>query len=216
MSTSSFENLQFTFSGGSMLIPLAALPFAETMEFKEMVPSSILVLPPNYRFILFPETDGIHPNDIECVMIQANVSRDEAVNALRKHKNIVDAILACDDSPPDFKLEIEKYAGSECVCSMCLDNIENGSDIHRLPCNHVFHAHNCLGDKGIVNWIEDHKTCPYCRAKIDMQKKIGNEDGLDQEEIQIVMTQASCSRKDAVKSLKKHGNIVDAVLEIIP
>ena len=114
--------------------------------------------------------DGLDPNDIECVMTQANVSRTRAMKELKKHKNTVDAILACDDSPLDIKLEIEKYAGGECVCSMCLDNIESGSDIHRLPCNHVFHAHNCLGDKGIVNWIEDNKTCPYCRAKIDTPK----------------------------------------------
>ena len=212
------------------------------MEFREMIPSNVPIPIPSYRSVWFGYdtstplldqfvsrmvrstghdslhrilNDGLDPNDIECVMTQANVSRARAMKELKKHKNIVDAILACDDSPSDFKLEIEKYAGGECVCSMCLDNIESGSDIHKLSCNHIFHARNCLGDKGIANWIEDHKTCPYCRAKIDTPK-IDGEDGLDPEEIQIVMTQASCSRKDAVKSLKKHGNIVDAILEIIP
>lgn len=43
-----------------------------------------------------------------------------------------------------------------------------------------------------------------------------DDSGLDADEIQTVMTQANCSRAAAIKSLKKHKNIVDAILELTP
>jgi len=43
-----------------------------------------------------------------------------------------------------------------------------------------------------------------------------DESGLDPEEINTVMSQANCSRAKAVKALKKHQNIVDAILELTP
>jgi len=41
-----------------------------------------------------------------------------------------------------------------------------------------------------------------------------NEDGLDQDEIATVMKNARVSRPKAVKALRKHENIVDAILEL--
>jgi len=43
-----------------------------------------------------------------------------------------------------------------------------------------------------------------------------DETGLDPDEIQTVMNQASCSRARAVKALRKNKNIVDAILELTP
>jgi len=43
-----------------------------------------------------------------------------------------------------------------------------------------------------------------------------DEDGLDPDEIQTIMAQASCSRGKAVKALRKNKNIVDAILELTP
>jgi len=43
-----------------------------------------------------------------------------------------------------------------------------------------------------------------------------DEAGLDADEISTIITQANCSRARAVKALRKHGNIVDAILELTP
>jgi len=43
-----------------------------------------------------------------------------------------------------------------------------------------------------------------------------DESGLDADEISTVMIQANCSRSKAVKALRKHNNIVDAILELTP
>merc|ERR1740130_1497471 len=40
--------------------------------------------------------------------------------------------------------------------------------------------------------------------------------GLDADEINTIMQQAGCSRAKAVAALKKHSNIVDAILELTP
>jgi len=43
-----------------------------------------------------------------------------------------------------------------------------------------------------------------------------DESGLDPDEIKTIMQQASCSRSRAVKALRKHKNLVDAILELTP
>lgn len=43
-----------------------------------------------------------------------------------------------------------------------------------------------------------------------------DETGLDPDEINTIMQQANCSRAKAVKALRKHSNIVDAILELTP
>jgi len=50
----------------------------------------------------------------------------------------------------------------------------------------------------------------------DDDEENADESGLDKDEINTIMSQASCSRAKAVKALKKHGNIVDAILELTP
>lgn len=45
-------------------------------------------------------------------------------------------------------------------CSICMDNVELGSDVTFLPCNHWFHG-DC-----VVAWLKEHDTCPHCRKPI--------------------------------------------------
>ena len=43
-----------------------------------------------------------------------------------------------------------------------------------------------------------------------------DETGLDPDAISTVLSQANCSRAKAAKALRKHNNIIDAILELIP
>lgn len=113
----------------------------------------------------------------------------------------------------EVKLIAEKYSGSECICSLCIEDIENGTDIYRLKCNHIFHARKCLDDKGIIDWINKRQTCPYCRAKIIVPNTTND---LDEEDIGIIMMQTDTSRENAIRALRYHGNVVDAILDLIP
>ena len=45
-------------------------------------------------------------------------------------------------------------------CSVCMDNVELGTEVTVLPCSHWFHE-ECVGA-----WLKEHDTCPHCRQGI--------------------------------------------------
>jgi nascent polypeptide-associated complex subunit alpha len=53
-------------------------------------------------------------------------------------------------------------------------------------------------------------------AAAEDDNEVVDETGLDPDEINTIMSQASCSRAKAAKALRKHKNIVDAILELTP
>jgi len=50
-------------------------------------------------------------------------------------------------------------------CSICMDDVELGSDVTVLPCNHWFHG-DC-----VVAWLKEHDTCPHCRKPITVPEE---------------------------------------------
>ncbi|KAK5086059.1 hypothetical protein LTR70_007501 [Exophiala xenobiotica] len=61
------------------------------------------------------------------------------------------------------KKQLEKsMAGDDgkAECSICMDNVELGTEVTVLPCNHWFHF-EC-----IESWLKEHDTCPHCRKPI--------------------------------------------------
>lgn len=58
-------------------------------------------------------------------------------------------------------------------------------------------------------------TTEEAEEEIDADAAV-DEEGLDADEIQTVMSQANVSRARAVKALRKNKNIVDAILELTP
>lgn len=163
---------------------------------------SLLLPQPNLDVFLFPQLSDTNQtlDDLFSRSISWPVEYDSSVPSSNQKFNI--------------QLKSEKYTGNDCLCSLCLDDIKNDADIYKLPCNHIFHAHNCLENTNIMNWIEKHKTCPYCRGKVNAYDT-QNEEGLDPEEIELVISQATTSREKAIAALRKHRNVVDAILECI-
>ncbi|RYR79984.1 hypothetical protein Ahy_A01g004772 [Arachis hypogaea] len=45
-------------------------------------------------------------------------------------------------------------------CSICLDDLEVGSEAKQMPCKHMFHS-GC-----ILPWLELHSSCPVCRYQL--------------------------------------------------
>jgi E3 ubiquitin-protein ligase RNF115/126 len=45
-------------------------------------------------------------------------------------------------------------------CSVCLDDLERGSQAKQMPCEHKFHS-PC-----ILPWLELHSSCPVCRFEL--------------------------------------------------
>eukprot|EP00756_Hemistasia_phaeocysticola_P064360 Hpha_TRINITY_DN7736_c0_g1::TRINITY_DN7736_c0_g1_i1::g.85509::m.85509 len=60
------------------------------------------------------------------------------------------------------------------TCAVCLDTLNAGDTITRLPCRHVF----CCGC--IREWLGRHGTCPTCRAVVkDVATPAGSPDASD-------------------------------------
>ena len=59
----------------------------------------------------------------------------------------------------------EKDEKEENECSICLENIEEGSK-KIVRCGHIFHG-ECIG-----KWLEDHDKCPLCiQTIVDVEEK---------------------------------------------
>ncbi|KAJ5916902.1 RING finger domain protein [Penicillium tannophilum] len=65
-------------------------------------------------------------------------------------------------SLPKKKVD-EQMLGSDgsAECSICMDQVELGTEVTVLPCTHWFHF-SC-----IEAWLIQHNTCPHCRRSID-------------------------------------------------
>jgi E3 ubiquitin-protein ligase RNF115/126 len=49
-------------------------------------------------------------------------------------------------------------------CSVCLDDLEVGSQAKQMPCEHKFHS-SC-----ILPWLELHSSCPVCRFELPSEE----------------------------------------------
>jgi len=46
-------------------------------------------------------------------------------------------------------------------CCICLEQFEDGDNVRRLQCMHIFHVHE------IDNWLRRNRECPICRINVD-------------------------------------------------
>ncbi|KAK0413004.1 hypothetical protein QR680_006533 [Steinernema hermaphroditum] len=58
---------------------------------------------------------------------------------------------------------------TEKQCTTCMDHLNEGVEVARLDCAHLFHL-DC-----IVPWLRLHNTCPVCRATVDPLEWADNE-----------------------------------------
>ena len=83
---------------------------------------------------------------------------------IREENNRLNLIIQEKKKNIKKETKIQKYDSSLLIldnsCSICLDNFEEGENIHTLKCNHSFH------DKCIEDWLDTQFTCPLCRLSL--------------------------------------------------
>ncbi|XP_028852692.1 E3 ubiquitin-protein ligase RNF165 isoform X2 [Denticeps clupeoides] len=66
--------------------------------------------------------------------------------------------------PQELKLGMdEDELDTDEKCTICLSMLEDGEDVRRLPCMHLFHQ-ACVDQ-----WLATSKKCPICRVDIETQ-----------------------------------------------
>ena len=60
----------------------------------------------------------------------------------------------------DERVERDTFAEPP-TCPICLDDVQVGAVVKRLPCKHYFHS-SC-----VVPWLEQHNSCPTCRCELE-------------------------------------------------
>ncbi|XP_029367152.1 E3 ubiquitin-protein ligase RNF165-like isoform X2 [Echeneis naucrates] len=66
--------------------------------------------------------------------------------------------------PQDLKMCLEdEELDTDEKCTICLSMLEDGEDVRRLPCMHLFHQ-ACVDQ-----WLATSRKCPICRVDIETQ-----------------------------------------------
>ncbi|XP_061116515.1 E3 ubiquitin-protein ligase ARK2C, partial [Conger conger] len=66
--------------------------------------------------------------------------------------------------PVDMKISMdEEESDIDEKCTICLSMLEDGEDVRRLPCMHLFHQ-ACVDQ-----WLATSRKCPICRVDIETQ-----------------------------------------------
>ncbi|KAK5611192.1 hypothetical protein CRENBAI_020452 [Crenichthys baileyi] len=65
--------------------------------------------------------------------------------------------------PLQLKIGEEEETDVDEKCTICLSMLEDGEDVRRLPCMHLFHQ-GCVDQ-----WLATSRKCPICRVDIETQ-----------------------------------------------
>ncbi|XP_047237033.1 E3 ubiquitin-protein ligase RNF165 isoform X4 [Girardinichthys multiradiatus] len=66
--------------------------------------------------------------------------------------------------PQDLKMCLDdEELDTDEKCTICLSMLEDGEDVRRLPCMHLFHQ-ACVDQ-----WLATSRKCPICRVDIETQ-----------------------------------------------
>ncbi|KAG8371309.1 hypothetical protein BUALT_Bualt13G0074300 [Buddleja alternifolia] len=102
--------------------------------------SEIQLLEEEMSFMAFKSASRASVNELESVIYNSDIDGDEKSDAAAKS------------------------------CSICLEEIVNGSRVTGLPCLHVFHG-DC-----VVRWMRGNHVCPLCRYPLPTDDDDGDDE----------------------------------------
>lgn len=147
-------------------------------EIRQLYPEVLETPPSRWRSILcdYISHDMLKPSGIEVSSAQVLIKYVEMV---AKCKRFV-SVMASSDSAGGkggidaatavavvVALPSVEVSGSSLECVICKENMKQGRDVCKLPCDHLFHW-MC-----ILPWLKEKNTCPCCRYRLPTDDVFG-------------------------------------------
>ncbi|KAK8504906.1 hypothetical protein V6N13_056234 [Hibiscus sabdariffa] len=106
------------------------------------------------------ELDLTHAQTI--LIMEPDVNLETLViRALLEFANLNYSMAAAKESSiKDMLKKVKVETGAEDNCTICLEELEVGSEVSRMPCCHRFHG-DC-----IEKWLKQSHSCPICRFQL--------------------------------------------------
>ncbi|KAL4384199.1 hypothetical protein GQ457_15G027960 [Hibiscus cannabinus] len=83
------------------------------------------------------------------------------IRALLEFANLNYSMAAAKEaSIREMLKKVKVETGAEDNCTICLEELEVGSEVSRMPCCHRFHG-EC-----IEKWLKQSHSCPICRFQM--------------------------------------------------
>ncbi|GJQ08457.1 hypothetical protein GpartN1_g248.t1 [Galdieria partita] len=118
--------------------------------------SDLLRAPPLITyFISSTDKQGLFQKDIDQLCKEYVFEGMENIQRTR-----MGGIQPSEENTADDKVDDDINAKAA-LCCICLEDLELGSLVRTLPCNHTFHS------KEICRWLCKRAICPYCRASFE-------------------------------------------------
>lgn len=123
-----------------------------------------------------PETVHVDKNPSGCASNNRLISNERLKEAQRKRqierdakdaaeaelrKKFKTAVIDSESGRLEIQMRVKDHPG-ECV--FCFDENTNAACV---PCGHAYFHYDCLAE-----WVDAHKTCPFCREHVTMALKI--------------------------------------------
>lgn len=116
-------------------------------------------------------------------------------------------------NPPTQEAAIEALPSviseEKLQCTVCLEDIEIGSEAKEMPCMHKFHS-DC-----IISWLKLHSSCPVCRFQMPSEDliaeanlEIGNEGNQNSELVRARETRLRNGRRNWFPMLQSFNNFL--------
>lgn len=116
------------------------------------------------NFNIIHKRRGYQADDIKLGRYDESNSLSSLLSRYNSFHTFNPVPLSISNPIPLLSFESQVYIPGfeEINCSICLEVLDCGDSVIRLPCTHLFHE-NCITD-----WLKTSKSCPNCRQTFSM------------------------------------------------
>ncbi|KAK9102260.1 hypothetical protein Sjap_019514 [Stephania japonica] len=91
---------------------------------------------------------------MHAVMLESAALEEASLGFVPASRNSVDNL-------EKMKLNLDVFDGHDGYsCRICLEDMDIGGEVIRMPCSHVFHS-SCIDE-----WLGTNHVCPLCRFEL--------------------------------------------------